>query len=93
MNKSTHEETLSQTLQTDNKQFERSVSFLTGYNGIINVKNKNNYFHAAKTFTDKGGYIQKAIQPCAYELESLDVEIRRIVSEEEQSLKQNFHSQ
>ena len=38
MDKSTHEEHLSQPLQTNNKQFKIAVTFLSGYNGIFNVK-------------------------------------------------------
>ena len=44
MNKSTQEEHLSQALQTNIKQFKAAVTFLTGYNGIFNVTNKNNIF-------------------------------------------------
>ena len=39
MDKSTHEEHLFQSLQTNNKQFKIAVTFLTGYNGTFNVKN------------------------------------------------------
>ena len=42
MNRSTHEEHLSQPLQTINKQFKIGDTFLTGYNGIFNVTDKNN---------------------------------------------------
>ena len=44
MDKSTHEEHLSQPLQTNNKQFKIAVTFLTGYNGIFNVTNGSNNF-------------------------------------------------
>ena len=40
MDKSTHEEHLSQPLQTNIKQFKIAVTFLTGYNGIFNITNK-----------------------------------------------------
>ena len=40
MDKSTHEELLSQPLQTNKKQFKMSLTFLTGYFGIFNVANK-----------------------------------------------------
>ena len=40
MDKSTHEERLSQPLQTNIKQFKIAVTFLTGYNGIFNITNK-----------------------------------------------------
>ena len=44
MDKSTHEEHLSQPLQTNNKQFEITVTFLAAYNGIFKVTNKNKKF-------------------------------------------------
>ena len=40
MDKSTHEEHSSQPLQTNIKQFQIAVTFLTGYNGIFIVTNK-----------------------------------------------------
>ena len=42
MDKSTHEEHLSQSLKTNNKQFKIAITFLTGYNGIFNISDKNN---------------------------------------------------
>ena len=42
MDKSTHEEHLSQPLQTKNKQFKIAVTFLTGYIGILKVTGSNN---------------------------------------------------
>ena len=42
MDKSTHEEHLTQLLQTNNKQFKVAVTFLTGFNGIFNVTSSNN---------------------------------------------------
>ena len=39
MDKTTHEEHLSQPLQTNNKQFKIALTFITGYNGIFNVTN------------------------------------------------------
>ena len=47
MDKSTHTEHLSQPLQTNNKQFKIAITFLTGYNGIFNVRNSNNKFYFA----------------------------------------------
>ena len=44
MDKSTHEELLFQTLQTNNKQFKMAVTFLSGYNGIFDVTNSNRSF-------------------------------------------------
>ena len=42
MDRSTHEDHLSQPLQTNNKQSKIAVTFLTGYNGIFSVTNSNN---------------------------------------------------
>ena len=39
IDKSTHEEHLSQPLQTKNKQLKIAVTFLTGYNGNLNITN------------------------------------------------------
>ena len=46
MDKSTHEEHLSQPIQTNIKQLKIGVTILTGYNGINNVtdKKKTNFF-------------------------------------------------
>ena len=44
IDKSTHEEHLSQPLQTNYKQFKIAITFLTGYNGIFIVTNSNNNF-------------------------------------------------
>ena len=40
MEKSIHEEQISQPLQTKIIQFKIAITFLTGYNGIFNVTNK-----------------------------------------------------
>ena len=44
MDKRTHEERLSEPLQTNIKQFEIAVTFPTGCNGISIVTNKNSSF-------------------------------------------------
>ena len=90
MNKSTHEEHLSQPLQTNNKQFKVAVTFLTGYNGIFNVTSKNNKFYFIKSITDKDGFIQITIPPGAYELENLNNEIKRIIIDEEHYTEANY---
>ena len=78
MNKSTHEEHLYQSLQTNKKQFKIAITFLTGYNGIFNITNLNNKFYFKKSFND-GEFTQNTIPPGAYEIESLNNEIRRII--------------
>ena len=79
MDKSTHEEHLSQPLQTNNRQFEIAVTFLTGYNGIFSVTNSNNTFYFKKSITDQDDFTQITIPPGAYEVESLNTEIKRII--------------
>ena len=55
MDKIAHEEHLSQPSQTNKKQLKIAVTFLTGYNGIFNVTDKNNNFYFIKSITDKDG--------------------------------------
>ena len=78
MDKSTHEEHLSQPLQTNNKQFKIAIKFLSGYNVIFNVTNLNNKFFFKKSFDD-GNFTQITIPPGGYEIESLNNEIIRII--------------
>ena len=89
MDKSTHEEHLSQPLQTNNKQFKIAVTFLTGYNGIFNVTNSNNNIYFLKSITDDD-HIQITIPPGAYEIESLNNEIKMIIIDEEYYTEANY---
>ena len=82
MDKSTLEEHLSQPLQTNNEQFKIAITFLTGYNGLFNVTFSNNKFHFAESITDKDGFIHITIPPGAYEIESLNDEIKRIINDD-----------
>ena len=82
MDNSTHEEHLSQPLPT-NKQFKIDVTFLPGYNGIFNVTNKNKAFNFATSITGKDGFVYTTIPPGAYELESLNDDIKELFIEEE----------
>ena len=79
MNEYTHEENFSQPLQTFIKQFSIAVTFLSGYNGIFDVTNKNKKLYFEKSFTDKVGFIQETFSPGAYELESLNDEGNRTI--------------
>ena len=82
MDKSAHEELSSQPLQTNKKQFKIGVTFLTAYNGIFNVTNSNNKFYFKKTITNKDDFIQTITPPGAYEIESLNNEIKRNIIDE-----------
>ena len=90
MDKSTHEEQLSQPLQTNYNQFKIAVTFFTGYIGIFNVTNSNNKFHFMKSITDEDGFIQNTIPPRAYEIESLNKEIKRIIIDEGHFTEVNY---
>ena len=90
MDKSIHEEHLFQPFQTNNKQFKIAVVFLTGYNGIFNVTDKNNNFYFTNSFSDEYGFIQITIPPGAYESESLNNEIKRNIIDEEHYTESNY---
>ena len=79
MDKSTHEEHLSQPLQTNNKQFKMAITFLTTYNSLYNVTEKNNKFYFTKSLEDE--FIQIIIPHGSYEIKALDDEIKRIFVE------------
>ena len=89
MDKSTHEEHLSQPLQTNNKQFKIAVTFLSAYNGIFNVTNKNNKFYFKRNLIDED-FIQIRIPEGAYEIESLNDEIKRIIIDKEHYTEANY---
>ena len=90
MDKSIHEEHLSEPLQTNNKQFKIAVTFLSGYNGIFNVTSDNNKFYFTKSITDDDHCIDITLQPAAYEIESLDDEIKRIIIDDEHFTPENY---
>ena len=89
IDESTNEEHLSQPLQTNNKQFKIAVTFLTGYNGIFNVTDKNNKFYFKKAIKDED-FIQIRISEGAYEIESLNNEIKRIFIEKGHYTETNY---
>ena len=90
MDKSSHEEHLFQPLQTNNKQFKIAVTFLSAYNGIFNVTNSNIKFYFTKSITDDDHYIMITIPPAAYEIESLDDEIKRVIIDDEHFTEANY---
>ena len=53
LDKATHEEHLFQPLQTNNKQFKIAVTFLSAYNGIFNVTNRNQKFYFKKNLSTR----------------------------------------
>ena len=90
VNKSTHEEHLFQSLQTNIKQFKLGITFLTGCNGIFNVTNSNNKFSFKKTITDEDGFIQIIIPPVAHEKEALNKESKRNIIDEVHFTEANY---
>ena len=89
MDKSIHEEHLSEPLQTNNKKFKVAVTHLSVYNSIFNVTNKNNKFYFKKSIIDED-FIQIRIPNGAYEIESLHKEIKRILIDEEYYSEANY---
>ena len=89
LDKSTHGEHLSEPLQTNNKQFKIAVTFLTACSGIFNVTSKNINFYFLKSITDDY-HIKISIPPGAYEIQSLDREIKRIILEEGHYTEVNY---
>ena len=81
INKSTHEEHLHQTLQTNIRHFKTAFTFLTGYKGIFNVTNKSfkSYFTVSINDDD---FNQLIILPGAYEIESLNNELKQLIIKE-----------
>ena len=65
----------------NNKQFEIAVAFLTGYNEFFNVTSKNNKFYFTESIKDDD-FSVFSIPFGAYEIESLNKEIKRIIIEE-----------
>ena len=90
MDKSTHEEHLFQPLQTNNEQFKITITFLTGNNGIFNIRNENNKFYFKKKIINEDGFIKITIPPGAYEIESLNNEIKRITIDEGHYTESNY---
>ena len=88
--KSTHEEHLSQPFQTKNKQFKIAVTFLTGYNGIFNVTNTNNKLYFKKSIINERDFSQITNPTGAYEIESLNNEIKRFIVEKEYFTDANY---
>ena len=89
MNNSTHEEHLSQPLQTINKQFKSAVTFLTGYNGIFNVTNKCNKFYFTVSINDDD-FSVFSVPPGGYAIVSLNNEIKRIITDEGNFTESNY---
>ena len=78
MDKSIPEEQLDQPLQTNNKKFKIAVTFLTCYDGTFNITNKSNKSFFTKSIS--GDFVHITIQTRAYELESLNDEIKKIIN-------------
>ena len=71
------------------KKFKIAVTFLTGYNGIFNVRNDNNKFCFKKSLFDED-FIQIRIPKKAYALESLKDENKRIIIDEDHFTESHY---
>ena len=90
MDKSIHEEHLSQPLQTNNKQFKLAVTFLNTNIGIFNVSDSNKKFYFTKSITDDNHHIMITIPPGSYEIEALNDEIRRVIINDGHFNEENY---
>ena len=90
MYKSTYKEHLSQPLQTNNKHVKVAVTFLTGFNGISNVTDKNNIFYFTKSITDEDGFVQIHIPTGSYKIKCLNIEIKRFIIDEGHFTETNY---
>ena len=76
LDKSTHEEHLSQPIKTNNEQFKIARTFLRSYSANFIHTTTENDFSFVQTLSDI--YLMKAfVPPGAYELETLHSEFRR----------------
>ena len=85
----THEETLSQLLQTNILQFEIGVTILTGYNDIFIVTNKTKKYIFISVF-EAFDYTVIRIPPRAYKIASLNDEFKRTFKEEEYVTEEDY---
>ena len=69
---------------------KKTVTFLSAYKGIFNVTNITKKFYFKKTITDEDGFIQITIPPGAYEIESLNDEIKRVIIDEGHFTEPNY---
>ena len=89
MDKSIHEEHLSQPIQSNNEQFKITITFLTGCNGIFIVSNSFNKLYFTKSIND-GDFSVISVPHGAYELASLNDEIKRILIEDGYCTEENY---
>ena len=82
MDKSTQTEHLYEPLQTNNKQFKLAITFLNVYNGNFIFTSKNSKFYFSKSIIDGNHFQNITIPEVAYEIESLNKEIKRIIIDE-----------
>ena len=88
-NKSTHEEHLSQPLQTVTKQFKIPVTFPTGYIGIFNVTDeKTNFYFTVSINEEDFNFI--SIPLCAYGIKSLKNDNKIIFINESYFIERNY---
>ena len=89
MDKSTPVEHLFQQLQTNNKMMELAVTFLTGFNEIFSITSKNNKLYFTLSINDKD-FNQLTISTGAYEIQSLNIGIKRNNFEEGYFTEANY---
>ena len=89
MDKSIHEEHLSEPIQTKIKQVKVAVIFLTGCNLIFFVTDRNTIFIFISVF-EGAEYKVFSIPPRAYHLDLLNKDIKRVIIDKELITEEEF---
>ena len=89
VDKSIHEEHLSEPLQTKIKQVKVAVIYLTGCNRIFFVTNGNNIFIFISVF-ERAEYNVISIPPRAYHLDISNKDIKRMIIDEKLITEEEF---
>ena len=76
MDNPTREENFIEPLITNNKDFKTAITFLTGYNGNFNITEIDNKFYC---ITPEKIIVDIVLEKGAYELEAMDLEIKRLM--------------
>ena len=66
------------------------MTFLTGFNGIFKVTSSSYMFYFKKTITNEDAFIKITQPTVAYEIESLNDEIKKIIIDEGHYTEANY---
>ena len=81
---------ISQPLQINKKQFKISITFLTGYDGLLVLQIQITNSIMQNQLLIKIVFSQNSFPPCAYEIQSLNNEIKRVIVDENHLIGTNY---